>query len=161
MILKNSHATKSDSIEKSRTRPSRSQDISTSWSPYVRVPTRGKNWTIHLRAPLAPRSVLVKRPIGSRVRLRNTHTKPSIPRIRYWRGCTKASEGRETVGALRALFSSRAKGKRDGNLSDLLRGNIRFFSPSAKGALFLFCGDGGEVKYDGGRRKRECMEMMD
>jgi len=63
--------------------------------------------------------------------------------------------GREGEGVDARSRSLRARGEGgDGNLSDLLRENIRFFSPSAKGALFLFRGDGREVKYDGGRRMR-------
>lgn len=66
----------------------------------------------------------------------------------------------------RTLFQLEAKRAKeeggDGNLSDLLRGNIRFFSPSAKGTLFLFRGDGEGVKYDGGRGKHvERVKMMD
>lgn len=50
--------------------------------PRIHIPTRGKNWTIYLRAAFSATLALDidKAPIGSRVRLRDTHTKPSIPR---------------------------------------------------------------------------------
>lgn len=91
------------------------------------------------------------------MRLRDTYTKPSIPRSDTEERMYKGIDGRLGDGVGQ-------EGRRDGNLSDLLRGNIRFFSPSATAALFLFQrnDDGQEVKYDGRREKRvECVEMMD
>lgn len=101
-----------------------------------------------------------------------TDVEEGAQRFRRKAAAEEEEERKERCGRGDALFeSAEERGRGGGDLLDLLRGNIRLFSPLAEReserargwrekerereserALFLFRGNGKEVKYDGGWR---------